>query len=97
MFVLLNLLLLLGQGQAFLQIGTDETVAARKLEGGTPNQILSESPTSYSIAIELVPVDSLGMDLLVSSAPSTTRTASAFMVTALLAIGLALSTTAGLI
>jgi len=86
-----------GQGQAFLQIGTDETVAARKLEGGTPNQILSESPTSYSIAIELVPVDSLGMDLLVSSAPSTTRTASAFMVTALLAIGLALSTTAGLI
>jgi hypothetical protein len=93
LFILLNLLL--GQGQAFLQIGTDETVAARRLEG-TPNQILAENPTGYSISIELVPLDSLGMDLLVSSATSST-TASAFMVTALLAMGLAVSTSIGLI
>lgn len=45
-----------GTGTAFLQLGTGQVAQSRRLEG-TPNQILSERPTRYSVILNLVPVE----------------------------------------
>jgi len=76
----------IGSGQAFLQLGVTDSVAARRLEQ-TPNQILAEKPTSYSVVINLVPTDSTMRLVELSSAP----TAATFMSVALVATSLALS------
>ena len=81
----------LGNGMTFLQIGGDDSTVARRLQGSDE---LADRPLGFSIAIKLVPVESMvGMDE-VSSAPSTKRTT--LICAVQLGIGLALST-AGLI
>jgi len=79
-----------GQGKAFLQLGTGNSVAARRLQG-TPNQELAAKPTSYSLVINLVPLDSLGREALSSAPTMAVSTSTTFIGTALLTMSLALS------
>ena len=91
MFVF-EIILIIGQGQAYLQLGVSDSVAARKLQG-TPNQILAERPTKYTVVINVVPVESMiGMNELASSAP----TATAFMGCVLVATTTAILSVVGL-
>jgi len=76
---------IVGQGQAFLQLGTnEETEFSRRLEGGSVNQELAKNPTSFTVIIELVNVDSVRMELLTDSAPTM---GISYIVTALLTMG----------
>ena len=84
-------MLIIGNGQAYLQLGVDDSVAARKLQG-TPNQILAERPTKYQVVINVVPVESfIGMNEF-SSAP----TATAFMCCVLVVATTAILSVVGL-
>lgn len=78
---------------AFLQLGPEPptSVTERRLERG-PNEALGEKATGFSIDIQLVPLESLRMDLLISSAPSTT-----FAVPVLLTLGGIILSTVGLL
>uniref|UniRef100_A0A7S4ABL4 Dolichyl-diphosphooligosaccharide--protein glycosyltransferase subunit 1 n=1 Tax=Pseudo-nitzschia australis TaxID=44445 RepID=A0A7S4ABL4_9STRA len=62
-----------GQGTAFLQLGVGSSAAARKLQG-TPNQILADKPTGYSVTLNLITVDSSYQLATTSGAALTTFT-----------------------
>ena len=74
----------------FLQIGGDDSVAARRLQG---RKELTEKPLGFDLAIELVPLDRyVGMDEVESSAPTTTFPTPFVLSVQLAALGWALST-----
>jgi len=60
----------IGNGLAFLQLGPGTSAVSRRLEG-TPNQILADKPTGFSVMIKLMEVESSYQVAATSGAAST--------------------------
>ena len=75
-----------------MQLGDGDTSTVRRMQELSPNEVLRQKPTAFQMQFRLETLESLGMTLLVSSAPTMANT---IMTTVILGVSLALLSTIG--